>query len=225
MELLDYLTVRRAYNLVRRDCGPDLRLTFPEFAILCRLSNAGGSLKTSEIAEYQGSLRPTMTHRTKHLDTLGLIKRAKGVEDRRNVVCELTEKGERYVEDLCASCCSMIKVGQPLSRIDSGRMSRYVDAMGAVACKAGELVLLGVHVSEDGTSTVTSLVEMLGLLQPTVSMSVASLEEQGLVERTERQSQARTSSVQLTEAGAERARELADEIAKLVVKRRSRVTR
>lgn len=224
MELQEYLTVRRAYNLVRRDSASDLRLTFPEFAILCRLKNAGGMMKTSEIAEYQSSLRPTMTHRTKHLDSLGLIERAKGVDDRRNVVCALTEEGSRYVDDLCSACCAQIKAGQPLSRIDAGRMSRYVDSMGSISCKAGDLVMLGIYVSEDGVSTITNLVSVLGLLQPTVSMSVSSLEEQGLVRRDEQRQQGRTSGVALTELGGERTVELAESISQLVVRRRQRAT-
>ena len=76
MELREYLSIRRAYNLVRQESDASERLTSSEFAILCRLDVAGGSLRTSDIAEYQGSLRPTMTHRTKHLATLGLKGRS-----------------------------------------------------------------------------------------------------------------------------------------------------
>lgn len=225
MELIEYLTVRKAYNLVRHEADARERLTFPEFAILCRLSNAGGSLKTSEIADYQGSLRPTMTHRTKHLSMLGFISRAKGQADRRNVVCELTDDGARCVEDLCAACCAMIKSGQPLSRVDAERMSRYIDAMGAVTAKAGDLVMLGILTSEEGSASVTDLVELLGLLQPTVSMSVSSLVEEGLVTRAVSQSGVRSSAIMLTEEGSAQAQDLAERIDELVVRRKQRGVR
>ena len=67
MELREYLAIRRAYNLVRQDMLADRRLTFVELAILCRMDVLGRPMNTSEITEYQGALRPTMTHRTKHL--------------------------------------------------------------------------------------------------------------------------------------------------------------
>ena len=67
MELREFMSVRRAYNLVRQETDTSRRLTFEEFAILCRLDIVNEPMKTSAIAEYQGALRPTMTHRTNHL--------------------------------------------------------------------------------------------------------------------------------------------------------------
>ena len=116
MVLREYLSIRRAYNLVRQDVESARRLSFAEFAILCRLSVEGQSLRTSDIAEYQGSLRPTMTHRTKHLAALGFLAREKGGVDRRNVICSITDEGRQYVEDLCAACREAIPNGQSLSR-------------------------------------------------------------------------------------------------------------
>ena len=87
MDLREDMSVRRAYNVVRQKVESDKRLTFEEFAILCRLSMADTTLKTSAIAEYQSALRPTMTHRTNHLSGLGFIERGEGDTDRRNVVC------------------------------------------------------------------------------------------------------------------------------------------
>ncbi len=164
-----------------------------------------------------------MTHRTKHLGALGLIEREKGVKDRRNVVCALTKEGVAYTEGLCTACCSKIKAGQPLARVDAGRMCRYVDAMGSITCRAGDLVLLGVLSAGNEGSTVTSLVDLLGLLQPTVSMSVSSLDEEGLVERKGGIGEAgRSSLVVLTEEGVRRSQALREQIEALVVRRRSR---
>ena len=93
MDLKEFMSVRRAYSVVRQAVASDERLTFEEFAIICHLRELGEPVKTSAIAEYQGALRPTMTHRTNHLEKLGLIERAEGTSDRRNVVCSVSEKG------------------------------------------------------------------------------------------------------------------------------------
>ena len=69
------MSIRRAYNLVRQSVEPSRRLTFEGFSILCHLEVSEVPVKTSDIADYQGALRPTMTHRTNHLAELGFIDR------------------------------------------------------------------------------------------------------------------------------------------------------
>ncbi len=223
MELRDYMSIRRAYNIVRQNVPTQKRLTFSEFAILCRLSLSGGSLRTSDIADYQGSLRPTTTHRTKHLASLGLIMREKGEVDRRNVVCKITDGGEKILGELCALTCDAITPGYALSRIQPERLYLYVDSMGTLPCLSGELVLLGLSMGESGTGSVSELVELLGLLQPTVSMSVSSLVEEGLVERPNEQVEnIRVAPLRLTELGKAAADEITAQITQLVVRRKSR---
>ena len=70
--------------------------------------------------------------------------------------------------------------------------------------------------------TIMRLVETLGLLQPTVSMSVAALADRGLVERERSATGAHTTSVSLTRDGEAAADELVDRIEGLVVRRKSR---
>lgn len=222
MELREYLAIRRAYNLVRQDMPADRRLTFVELAILCRMDVLGRPMNTSEIAEYQGALRPTMTHRTKHLSELGFMVRSKGSSDRRNVICEISDEGREFVEQTCRLICDILHAGNILSRTTALRVARYVDAMGSLTCMSGDLVLLGILQSETGSRTVSDLVNVLGLLQPTVSMSVAALEGEGLVMRL-RQDEGATRSVDivLTEAGETRAADIADDIRALVIRRKS----
>lgn len=219
------MSVRRAYNIVRQQIDSSRRLTFEEFAILCHLDAVGEPIKTSDIAQYQGALRPTMTHRTNHLASLGYIERNEGSVDRRNVVCSISEEGRAAVGDLCARTCSKIPSGRSLSRTSPDRIRKYVDAMGGLFCKAGDLVLLGAYGTDEGPLTIMQLVSALGLLQPTVSMSVTSLEEEGLVLREHGVGGAHTTSVSLTEAGVARADELIEAIEKLVVRRRPRQRR
>ncbi|MCI1934258.1 MAG: MarR family transcriptional regulator [Atopobiaceae bacterium] len=183
MEVPEYLSMRRAYNIVRQQVDTDQRLTFSEFAILCRLSLSEQPLKTSKIADYQGCLRPTMTHRTKHLSELGLIEREKGSLDRRNVVCALTPTGLDRVHNLCELTRARIVAARPSSRITAERICRMIDATGTINYMARDLILLKLATSEQGRSSVGELVESLGFLQPTVSMSVSALKDEKLVIR------------------------------------------
>ena len=222
MELREYMSVRRAYNLVRQETDVSRRLTFEEFAILCRLDFADEPLKTSTIAEYQGALRPTMTHRTNHLAKLGFIERGEGKIDRRNIVCSISETGREHVKQLAEQTRAHISAGQPLARTAAERICRYVDAMGSVYCTAGELVLLALRNAGDEPSTVTQLVESLGLLQPTVSMSVSALIERGLVTRDRGPASLRSSSILLTDEGKVAADNIASRIAAIIVHRKPR---
>lgn len=223
MELREYMSVRRAYNLVRQDTDSERRLTFEEFAILCRLDNSEEPVKTSDIADYQGALRPTMTHRTNHLASLGLIDRGEGTVDRRNIVCSISEEGRSYVQELSVQTRAFIATGQPLARTSPERLRRYVDTMGSVYCTAGELVLLALSMDPEHPCAITQLVERLGLLQPTVSMSVGTLVERGLVDRShENAASARSALIRLTDEGRERAEDISTRIAEIIVRRRPR---
>ncbi|MDO4538103.1 MAG: MarR family transcriptional regulator [Coriobacteriales bacterium] len=223
MELREYMSVRRAYNLVRQSTASAQRLTFEEFAILCRLDMAEEPIKTSEIADYQGALRPTMTHRTNHLASLGYIDRGEGENDRRNIVCTISEEGHEYVRDLSVLTRAQIPLGQPLARTAPERLCKYVDAMGSVYCTAGELVLLELYSMDKHSCTITMLVDHLGLLQPTVSMSVSSLIEHGLAERSAlKGGSSRSTAIKLTNKGVEAVNELLKKINGIVVRRKAR---
>ncbi len=155
MEHREYISIRRSYNLVRQDLDSSRRLTFQELAALCRLYNSKSGLKTSDIAAYQGCLRPTMTHRTKHLEQLGLIGRERGGSDRRNVVCFVSDEGTAYVREVSERICKRIGVGHSLARTTPERICRYVDAMGCVECDAGELILLGLLLIDESPVSVS----------------------------------------------------------------------
>lgn len=220
MELKEFMSVRCACNIVRHEMPVAERLTFEELAILCHLYESGRELRTSEIADYQGVLRPTMTHRTNHLASLGLITRHEGEQDRRNVCCAISEKGTEVMQGLCQSVCDHIVNGAPLHRSNAARMCKFIDAMGTVFCMSGDLVLLALYMSGEEEMKVSQIVQSLGLLQPTASMSVSKLVDQGLCERNRRSpSAARTLEVSLTPQGREVALGLADRIRQIVVRR------
>lgn len=220
MDAKEYLSIRKAYNLVRQGEDKAERLSFSEFSILCRLANCEGGMRTSDIADYQHVLRPTMTHRTKHLAALGLIIRDQGSADKRNIFCSISERGLEVADSLCEKTRSSIKPTEPLSRTTAMRVRAYVDAMGSISCDASELILLGIKSLGGGAHTISELVGSLGLLQPTVSMSVSALEEEGYVERLGKSRHG--FRVGLTEQGREIADDIESEINALVVRRRRR---
>ena len=212
MKVCEYLSVRRAYGLVRQATPASSRVTFDELGIMCHLANVNGPLRTSEIAEHQGVLRPTMTHRTGHLADLGLIERRMGEQDRRSVYCSLSEKGRAEVGRIVSEVCRNIKSGMPLSRCTPQRMSLIIDELARVSVSSAEMVLVSLEAGEDTRGRcVSELVSDLGLLQPTVSMAVASLSKAGLICRAASGGQM-PAGVVLTDAGHERAHELEERL-------------
>ena len=212
MELKDYIAIRRAYNLVRQDTPKNERLTFEEFAILCRLELSEKGLRTSDIAQYQSALRPTMTHRTNHLAAQELIERTEGDEDRRSVMCTITDAGHERIDLLCKACSDVLHGGTVLTRIESSRVRRYVDAMGALYIKASNLILVAMLENDGGPMRIGRIASALGLLQPTVSMSINALIADNYVTRS-------GNILNLTEAGRAVADELARQIGEIVVRR------
>ena len=117
---------------------------------------------------------------------------------------------------------AQIPTGRALSRTSAERILKYVDAMGSFFCKAGDLVLLGLYASDEEPLTIMQLVDALGLLQPTVSMSVASLAARGLVTRDHEASGSHTTSVSLTREGRAAAADITARIEEIVVRRKAR---
>ena len=154
---------------------------------------------------------------------LGFIKRDEGAIDRRNVVCIITEKGVEAVEELSKLTCARIAPGQALSRTSFERIVMYVDAMGALYCRAADMVLLAILDSPKDALSITEIVDALGLLQPTVSMSLTALAESGLVQRKHDDALSRrVTMVGLTPQGKTYIKEIVQQIEDIVVKRKSR---
>ena len=222
MDVKEYITVRRAYNIVRQKVPPAERLTFEELAVLALLSSSARPVPTSSIANWQHALRPTMTHRANHLAALGLIERGEGQTDRRNVVCAITERGEERLSELCSEIRQVLAHGKVLTRIDSTRIKQYLLAMGQYYVRASDLVLMSLALSPREGVPIALIVGALGLLQPTVSMSVQSLEERGLAKGDS--PGAKAVKACLTDKGRMRAEDLIMCIEALVVKRRPRTS-
>lgn len=184
MDIQKYLSLRKSYNIACKTLSTFEATTFEEFSILCHLNKCGDPQCVSSIATWQKALRPTLTHRTGHLESLGYISRLHGLLDGRSVACKITELGLTYIKTIASEMQHVLSTGVVLSRIDADRVLRYVDAIGSIAFKTSDLILLdlSIHASED--ISITDLVEHLVLIQPTVSMAVKSLEQEGLITRS-----------------------------------------
>lgn len=218
MKVCEYLSVRRAFGLVRQSTPASGRVTFDELGIMCHLANVGKPLRTSEIAEHQGVLRPTMTHRAWHLSELGLIERRMGRTDRRSVCCSLTDAGVSEVRRIVTGVCRNITAGMPLCRCTPRRMSLIIDECARATVSSADMVLMALADTADNERgrTVSELVSCLGLLQPTVSMAVSSLEKAGLAGRSEPDARGIT-GVRLADAGRRRARQVEEQLESLRV--------
>ena len=162
-----------------------------------------------------------MTHRTKHLADLGFIIRAQGNTERRNVLCCLSDDGEEMVAKLCSQTRS--ELAHLLSnRPTTDHVRKYVDAMGSVDVMARDLVLLALYAELDGQATIGAIVDVLGFLQPTVSMSVSALARDGLLNRDASTRGKSSHPVSLTEEGRVEAKSLNDRIEALTPVRRAR---
>ena len=137
-------------------------------------------------------------------------------------MCSISESGREHVRLLAELTRAQISSGQPLARTAAERICRYVDAMGSVYCTAGELVMLALRISFNEPCTVTQLVDSLGLLQPTVSMSVSTLIERGLVTRDRGPASLRSTNILLTSEGKDAADEIVHRISSIIVHRKPR---
>lgn len=213
MNVRSYIAVRRAFALYRSAMGPASRITFDEYALLTHLALAQGPLRATDLATYQNVLRPTMTHRAYHLADKGLLERAAGSDDRRNILCTLTDDGHDFLIESSGDMIETLRQGDHLAQIDAPRLLAYVHTMGTAQVSSLDLCLLGVHVilgMDEGVPSVINLVRLLGLLQPTVSMSLKTLDKRGLLDRE-------GTVVCLTDEGRARVAALEKTIRKLVV--------
>lgn len=220
MLVREFLSIRRAYNLVRQSGEASARLSFEELGILAHLSLNNSALRASDLANAQAALRPTMTHRMNHLEKKGFISRSEGPSDHRNIVCKISSLGRKKLDAALTSMKDFIRTSDALARTTAERLIRYVDAMQSVYVDASDLVLLSLYASDNAGKSISELVGDLGFLQPTVSMSVASLMEQGFcTKRSAGENPSGHTRIFLSKKGEQRAAELASAIEKLVVHR------
>ncbi len=88
---------RRFENLADRE-----DLTFQQYNVLRILRGADGPLPTMEIGKRLIEVTPGITRLIGRLETKGLVRRKRSDEDRRRVLCRLTESGRSALQTLDA---------------------------------------------------------------------------------------------------------------------------
>lgn len=103
------LAVGRLARRIRRlfvDGGEGL--AFLELGILDRLDREGPA-SPSALSENEGVTGPAIAEALRHLDSLGLVKRAKDPSDGRRVVVTITESGRRSLGERDAAVLVRIR--------------------------------------------------------------------------------------------------------------------
>lgn len=206
MNVHEFLCVHRCFGFLKQEMTAQRRVSFEELAILCHLELAHTSLCMSDIAGYQGALRPTITHRISRLSKLDCVARADNLEDRRNIYCTLTEYGHEVLDVVLNSMFNRIKVWYPETYATKQILCKAIDQAGSLSLSSSELILVAlIYEFKKKTATVGALADYLGILQPTASMAVAKLEQLGDVKRGSSTESAQVLSVSITPVGKKRA--------------------
>lgn len=83
---------------LNRQLTEDSGLSVNEYEVLVRLSEAKGeSLRMSDLASQLVHSRSRLTHTINRMERVGLVRRESCAEDRRGVICSLTDEGHRAV--------------------------------------------------------------------------------------------------------------------------------
>lgn len=89
--------LRRLYAVVMEPFG----ITFQQYNVLRILRGAGeAGLPTTEIAERMIERSPGLTRLIDRLEAKGWVERARTKEDRRQVICTITGKGQQLIGDV-----------------------------------------------------------------------------------------------------------------------------
>jgi MarR family 2-MHQ and catechol resistance regulon transcriptional repressor len=99
---------RRFEELAQRE-----GITFQQYNVLRILRGAGGPLPTMEIGERLVEQTPGITRLLDRLERKGLVRRARHPEDRRQVLCEMTQAGIELLR----------KVDGPVDALDEASMA------------------------------------------------------------------------------------------------------
>jgi len=95
-----------------------------------------------------------------------------------------------------------------------------MDGVGSFNCNAGDLVLLAMKVMESEGCVLSDIVELLRLMEPTVSMTVTALAKSGFLERHESAKEFRRIQIVLTEKGQKRVNGLISKISDITIPRK-----
>ncbi|NLW12972.1 MAG: MarR family transcriptional regulator [Trueperella sp.] len=122
-------------DVINQDLASDSGLTLNEYEVLVRLSeSADRQLRMSHLAENLVHSRSRLTHTVKRLENEGLVLREPCPDDRRGIICKLTDEGfaklektaPRHVESVRRHLISHL---EPAEFLEFGRvLKKLIDA-------------------------------------------------------------------------------------------------
>ena len=129
----DYLDFsRRLHERLNRQLIDDSALSLAEYEILVQLSeHADRQLRMSELADLAVHSRSRLTHTVRRLEERGLVSRQECPDDRRGILCQLSDEGFRVLAEAAPGHVEAVRAGlfEPLGEAD-------VEALGIVMRKA-----------------------------------------------------------------------------------------
>ncbi|AHU90200.1 MarR family transcriptional regulator [Trueperella pyogenes] len=89
----------RILEAINQDMVNDSGLTLNEYEVLVRLSESPDRmLRMSTLADNLVHSRSRLTHTVKRLEEIGYVCRTRCPQDRRGIICQLTDKGYAKLE-------------------------------------------------------------------------------------------------------------------------------
>ena len=172
-----FFEIHRQFNIERRALEPQRRIVFDDLSALALLK-ISAPLSVGAIAEQQLIWPSTMSRRVSRLVEIGLVSLEQSRLDRRVNLSALTPYGDELTVGLCQAFLDNLIPGSSLDRLglELADVVSIVARMGRVpiAFCYGMRACPGMRVAD--------IVNLTGLQQATVSMTLGRMEEQEMME-------------------------------------------
>ena len=124
-------------DAINQDLSADSGLTLNEYEVLVRLSESPDrQLRMSHLAENLVHSRSRLTHTVKRLEKAGFVSREPCPDDRRGIICKLTDEGFAKLEQTAPQHVDSVRRHlishlEPEEFLEFGRvLKKLIDAQG-----------------------------------------------------------------------------------------------
>lgn len=178
-----FFEIHRQFNIERRALDPQRRIVFDDFSALALLK-ISVPLSVGAIAKEQLIWPSTMSRRVSRLVEIGLVSLEQSHLDRRVNLGTLTPYGNELTVELCQAFLDNLIPGSSLDRLglELADVVSIVARMGRVPMSASGLIAFCYGMRACPSMRVADIVNLTGLQQATVSMTLRSMEEQTMME-------------------------------------------
>lgn len=178
-----YFEIHRQFNIERQRLPADLRVVFDELSVMALLQlNVFMSVK--EISQAQLVCSSTVSRRIAHLERGGFVSTFHLPGDKRLNYCALTPFGDRVVRAFYRAFLDNFVPGSTLDLmgLTTADIAALVSRMGRVPMPADNLILFCYVMRGSEAMKVRDMVNLTGMLQATVSMTLRRMESDGSME-------------------------------------------